>query len=182
MPLKRGKSRAVIGHNIKTLRHEGYGEKQSVAIALKESRKSGYARNGSSDSFAPNSGHPIEGVMLGAVAGVTVGAIGAGGYMAMAFTKLTPAQQNALLLWEAANPGVDPSTVPATSTTTPPSSTTTTPVPGAPPVVTTTTPATPPTADTIAAYQAMQSALSTAKWMMVMPVISLGIFGYFLGR
>jgi hypothetical protein len=175
MPLKRGKSRAIVSHNIRTLRHEGYGEKQSVAIALKEARKNG------ATSFAPNSGHPIEGVMLGAVAGVTVGALGAGSYMAMAFTKLTPAQQQAYILWEAQNPGGDP-TQPQPTTVAPPVANAVTGT--TPPPTSTTPPAapTPPSADTLAAYQAMSSALSTAKWMMIMPVISLGIFGYFLGR
>lgn len=195
MPLKRGKSRTVISSNIEMLRGEGYGEKQSVAIALKEARKSGYPARPNGSSFARNSGHPIEGTLLGAVAGVTVGALGAGSYMARAFTALTPAQQQAYLLWEAQNPGADP-TAPATTPTP-------TPTPGvagfgywggygqAPVVGTTqppssTTPAPPPSAtpsaDTIAAYQAMSSAFSNAKWLMVMPIISLGIFGYFLGR
>lgn len=33
MPLKRGKSRKVIGRNIAELRHSGYPERQSIAIA-----------------------------------------------------------------------------------------------------------------------------------------------------
>jgi len=41
MPLKSGKSRKTISQNIKKLREENYPEKQSVAIALSESRKSG---------------------------------------------------------------------------------------------------------------------------------------------
>jgi hypothetical protein len=42
-PLRRGKSREVISSNIRELRHKGYPQKQSVAIALKKagmSRKS----------------------------------------------------------------------------------------------------------------------------------------------
>lgn len=34
MPLRRGKSREVISHNISTLMHEGYPQNQAVAIAL----------------------------------------------------------------------------------------------------------------------------------------------------
>lgn len=182
MPLRHGKSRSVIGDNIQSLRREGYGEKQSVAIALKEARKSGYpARQG---AFTKNSGHPIEGVLLGSVAGVTVGALGAGGYVARAFSALTPAQQQAYLLWEATHPGENPSAVPQAQA-------------AAQPVFDQASASgyggfgfgqaqgqggAAPTADTVAAYQSMSSAWSTATWLMVMPVITLGIFGYFLGR
>ena len=41
MPLSKGKSRKTISKNIKKLREENYPEKQSVAIALSEARKSG---------------------------------------------------------------------------------------------------------------------------------------------
>jgi hypothetical protein len=41
MPLKRGSSRAVVSHNIRTLRHEGYPQSQAVAISL---RKAGIKR------------------------------------------------------------------------------------------------------------------------------------------
>lgn len=41
MPLKHGKSKAVISENISELRHSGRPEKQSVAIALSKARKSG---------------------------------------------------------------------------------------------------------------------------------------------
>jgi len=35
MPLKKGKSKKVISKNIKTLIHEGYGQDQAIAIAMK---------------------------------------------------------------------------------------------------------------------------------------------------
>ncbi len=34
MPLKKGKSDKTVGENIRKLRHEGYPEKQSIAIAM----------------------------------------------------------------------------------------------------------------------------------------------------
>jgi hypothetical protein len=37
-PLKRGKSRKVIAENIKTLKEEGYSQKQSVAIAMRKAK------------------------------------------------------------------------------------------------------------------------------------------------
>jgi hypothetical protein len=42
MPLKSGASRAVISSNIRKLRHEGYPQRQSIAIALNNARKYGY--------------------------------------------------------------------------------------------------------------------------------------------
>lgn len=39
MPLKVGKSKKVVSENIRELRHSGYPEKQSVAIALSKAKK-----------------------------------------------------------------------------------------------------------------------------------------------
>lgn len=40
MPLKSGKSQKSISKNISQLRHEGYPEKQSIAIAMSKAGKS----------------------------------------------------------------------------------------------------------------------------------------------
>jgi hypothetical protein len=41
MPLEKGKSRKVIGHNIKEMEESGHPRKQAIAAALSEARKSG---------------------------------------------------------------------------------------------------------------------------------------------
>jgi len=44
MPLKKGKARRTISENIRKLRREGYGQKQSVAIAINNSKRKGRRR------------------------------------------------------------------------------------------------------------------------------------------
>lgn len=41
MPLKKGKSKKVVSANISELVHSGRPQKQAIAIALSEARKSG---------------------------------------------------------------------------------------------------------------------------------------------
>lgn len=41
MPLQRGKSQAVISSNIREMRHSGYPERQAIAIAESQARRSG---------------------------------------------------------------------------------------------------------------------------------------------
>lgn len=53
MPLEKGKSPSVISHNIETERKSGRPERQSIAIAESEAR-----RTGRDMATAPNSGIP----------------------------------------------------------------------------------------------------------------------------
>ena len=41
MPLKKGKSKKVIGENIAEMEHSGYAPKQAIAASLNQARKSG---------------------------------------------------------------------------------------------------------------------------------------------
>ena len=41
MPLKKGKSKDTVSSNISELSHSGYPQKQAIAIALSQARKSG---------------------------------------------------------------------------------------------------------------------------------------------
>ena len=44
MPLKKGKTKAIISYNIRKLKKEGYSQDQAVAIALSNSKKDGSKR------------------------------------------------------------------------------------------------------------------------------------------
>lgn len=46
MPLKKGKSKKVVSENISELRHSGYPQKQAIAIAMSEKRRSARKREG----------------------------------------------------------------------------------------------------------------------------------------
>lgn len=48
MPLKEGSSQETISSNIRTLRHEGYPQKQAIAIAYKKAGKSRKSKGGKS--------------------------------------------------------------------------------------------------------------------------------------
>jgi hypothetical protein len=112
MPLKSGQGRAVVSHNIRQLKREGYGQDQSVAIALKKAGLSKYQRNA---SFTPNEGHAILGVLLGAVAGVVVGGVVFTLYEVHALQALPPDQQEAAKQWvkdHPRDPMPDPATIP----------------------------------------------------------------------
>lgn len=41
MPLEKGKSKKVIGHNIKEMEKSGHPKKQAIAASLNEARHSG---------------------------------------------------------------------------------------------------------------------------------------------
>lgn len=56
MPLKRGKSKAVVSDNIVELRSAGYPQKQAVAIALSETRKSKKGVNKRGNEKVPYNG------------------------------------------------------------------------------------------------------------------------------
>lgn len=45
MPLKKGRSQRVISENIRRLIEEGYPQRQAIAIALSQARKSRRAKN-----------------------------------------------------------------------------------------------------------------------------------------
>ena len=53
MPLRKGKSKAVISENVSEMVHSGYPQRQAVAAALSTARKSGKKKK----SFAKMAGH-----------------------------------------------------------------------------------------------------------------------------
>lgn len=46
MPLKKGKSGKAVSSNIRTLRHEGYPQRQAIAIAMRKAGKAKRKRGG----------------------------------------------------------------------------------------------------------------------------------------
>lgn len=46
MPLKKGKSNKTVSSNISELRHSGYPERQSIAIAMSEAGRSKKKKKG----------------------------------------------------------------------------------------------------------------------------------------
>ena len=90
-PLKRGSSRAVISYNIRKLKREGYPQKQAVAAALNNARRTGhyppppvYARHRKNPL-----GNPMGGIEYWGLLGLIV--LGATAYAA--YKVMTPKQQ-----------------------------------------------------------------------------------------
>lgn len=222
MPLRQGKSRAVVGHNIRKLRSEGYGQKQSVAIALKQARepaRSAYRSNESGhdgrhvgyyeargireaveaerdgfdpeqvsqdagesgrtfqeelayqkravgyrqrqdeahkrhrERYTPNEGHAVAGTVIGALAGIIVGAFAAAAYVGYRTEQLSADQLKAAQDWLAAHPKAtypDPATIQD------------------------------PTQK--AAITAVEGYVSTGGYVWLGSIGAVGLLGYFVGR
>lgn len=69
MPLRRGSSNKVISDNIRTLRHEGYPQRQAIAIAY---RKAGRSRKNPDTDPGDAALYLVGGLLLVGVAGVLV--------------------------------------------------------------------------------------------------------------